>query len=47
VRRIAIADFLDRHRRPEGHLVRSWPTGNMSLWVMVMLLAYLALYYLG
>ncbi len=32
--------------RPGGLLLRSWPTGNMSLWVMVMLLAYLALYYI-
>jgi multicomponent Na+:H+ antiporter subunit D len=46
-RRLAIADFLTRHRRPDGLLLRSWPTGSMSLWVMVMLLAYLAIYYLG
>ncbi len=36
-----------RQRHPDGLLLRSWPTGNMSLWVMVMLVAYLALYYLG
>jgi multicomponent Na+:H+ antiporter subunit D len=42
-----MADSIARHRRPDGLLLRSWPTGGMALWVMVMLLAYLALYYLG
>lgn len=37
---------LIQQLRPGGLLLRSWPTGNMSLWVMVMLLAYLALYYI-
>ncbi|MDX9996139.1 MAG: hypothetical protein RBS28_12525, partial [Rhodocyclaceae bacterium] len=46
-RRLAIADFLLRHRRPEGMLMRAWPTGSMALWVMTMLLANLAFYYLG
>lgn len=36
-----------QQRQPDGLLLRSWPTGVMSLWVMVMLVAYLALYYLG
>ncbi|MBM4189275.1 MAG: Na(+)/H(+) antiporter subunit D [Betaproteobacteria bacterium] len=45
-RRLAIADFLTRHRRPEGLLMRSWPTGSMALWVMVLLLANLAFFYL-
>lgn len=36
-----------RQRQPGGLLLRSWPTGTMSLWVMVMLLAYLVLYYAG
>lgn len=36
-----------RHRQPGGFLLRSWPSGNMSLWVMVLLLSYLALYYMG
>jgi len=31
---------------PEGRLARTWPTGSMALWAMVMLLAYLLLYYL-
>ena len=39
--------FIARQRRPDGMLLRSWPTGSMSLWVMVMLLAHLAIYYLG
>src|SRR5688572_1687612 len=33
-----------RHHRPEGILARTWPTGSMALWVMVMLLAYLLIY---
>jgi len=45
-RRLAIADFVTRHRRPEGLLMRSWPTGSMALWVMVLLLANLAFFYL-
>lgn len=36
-----------RHRQPDGLLVRSWPTRSMAMWVMVMLLAYLLIYYLG
>lgn len=44
-RRLAIADFLTRHRRPEGMLMRSWPTGSMALWVMAMLLANLVFFY--
>ena len=39
--------LINRHRQPDGLLVRSWPTSNMALWVMVMLLAYLLFYYLG
>jgi multicomponent Na+:H+ antiporter subunit D len=34
-----------RQRAPQGLLVRSWATGGMALWVMVMLLAYLIFYY--
>ena len=37
---------LYRHHGPEGLLARTWPTGSMALWVMIMLLAYLLLYYL-
>ena len=43
----SLAGLIDRHRLPDGLLLRSWPTGGMSLWVMLMLLAYLVLYYLG
>ncbi|MCM2289872.1 MAG: Na(+)/H(+) antiporter subunit D [Sulfuritalea sp.] len=43
----ALAAAVVRQRRPGGLLLRSWPTGNMALWVMVMLLAYLLLYYTG
>ncbi len=38
------AATVAQQRRPEGLLLRSWPTGSMALWVLVMLLAYLALY---
>lgn len=37
---------LYRHHGPTGILARTWPTGSMALWVMVMLLAYLVLYYI-
>ena len=39
--------MTNRERRPQGFLVRTWPTGSMTLWVMVMLLGYLVLYYLS
>ncbi|MDO9225690.1 MAG: Na(+)/H(+) antiporter subunit D [Pseudomonadota bacterium] len=37
----AISNLITRHRHPSGLLLRSWPTGVMALWVMVMLLAHL------
>jgi multicomponent Na+:H+ antiporter subunit D len=43
----AAATLLARHRQPGGLLLRSWPTGSMALWVMVMLLANLVFFYLG
>ena len=39
-------DLTRRESSPHGLLVRAWPTRNMALWVVLMLLAYLALYYL-
>jgi len=42
-----LVDAVMRQRRPGGLLLRSWPTGSMALWVMVMLLAYLLFYYVG
>ncbi|MEO8409610.1 MAG: Na(+)/H(+) antiporter subunit D [Propionivibrio sp.] len=42
-----IVALIARHRQPDGMLLRSWPTGMMALWVMLMLLAYLVFYYLG
>lgn len=39
--------LITRHRLPGGLLLRSWPTGSMSLWVMLMLFGYLLLYYFG
>ncbi len=38
------AATVAQQRHPEGLLLRSWPTGSMALWVLVMLVAYLALY---
>jgi multicomponent Na+:H+ antiporter subunit D len=35
------------HVRPGGLFRRTWPTGSMAFWAMVMLLAYLGVYYLG
>ena len=32
---------LHRHHGPQGALARTWPTGSMALWAVVMLLAYL------
>ena len=37
---------LERHHGPESVLARTWPTGSMALWVMILLLAYLVFYYL-
>lgn len=37
---------LRRHHGPESTLARTWPTGSMALWVMILLLAYLLFYYL-
>lgn len=44
--RARITSALVRQQLPGGLLLRSWPTGSMSLWVMLMLLANLLLYYL-
>ena len=40
-----VVAFTLRETQPQGLLVRTWATGSMALWVMVMLLAYLVLYY--
>ena len=34
-----------REERLQRALARTWPTGSMALWMMIMLLAYLVLYY--
>ncbi len=36
---------LERHNGPDSALARTWPTGSMALWVMILLLAYLVAYY--
>jgi len=42
-----LAATVVRHRAPHGFFVRSQSTGGMTMWVMVMLLGYLVLYYMG
>jgi multicomponent Na+:H+ antiporter subunit D len=42
----ALHATLLRQHGPEGTLARTWPTGSMAIWVVVLLLAYLVLYYL-
>ncbi|MBS1229365.1 MAG: cation:proton antiporter [Proteobacteria bacterium] len=42
-----ICSLVARHRQADGLLIRSWPTRSMAMWVMVMLLAYLLVYYIG
>lgn len=42
-----LGNYIARHRQSDGALVRTWATRSMAMWVMVMLLAYLAVYYLG
>jgi len=37
---------LERHNGPDSTLARTWPTGSMALWVMILLLAYLVAYYI-
>lgn len=44
---VLLRAVISRHRQPDGFLMRSWPSGSMSLWVMVVLMSYLAMYYLG
>ncbi len=38
--------ILRRHHGPDSALARTWPTGSMALWVMILLLAYLIAYYI-
>jgi multicomponent Na+:H+ antiporter subunit D len=41
-----VLDAVERTHGQEGRLARTWATRSMALWVMVLLLGYLALYYL-
>ncbi|MDO9075094.1 MAG: Na(+)/H(+) antiporter subunit D [Rubrivivax sp.] len=41
-----VLDLVERTHGQEGRLARTWATRSMALWVMVLLLGYLALYYL-
>jgi multicomponent Na+:H+ antiporter subunit D len=47
VKAAVICTLVERHRQPDGILLRSWPTGSMAMWVMIMLLAYLLFYFVG
>jgi len=44
--RSRVLGALHRHHGPQGVLARTWPTGSMALWAVILLLAYLLLYYL-
>jgi len=39
-------DQLYRHHGPHGIIARTWPTGSMVLWVAILLVTYLALYFI-
>ena len=41
-----LVTVLRSHHGPQGVLARTWPTGSMALWAVILLLAYLLLYYL-
>lgn len=41
-----VLSVVERTHGQEGRLARTWATRSMALWVMVLMLAYLALYYL-
>lgn len=41
-----LAVAVRSHHGPQGVLARTWPTGSMALWAVILLLAYLVLYYL-
>jgi len=41
-----IGRAIYRHHGPEGAFARTWPTGSMAFWTMMMLAAYLILSYL-
>ncbi len=40
-----VLDAAFHHHGPQGMLARTWPTGSMVLWVMVLLAAFLLIYY--
>ncbi len=42
----SLLEHTVRHHGPQGWIASTWPTGNMALWVLVLLLSYLLLYYL-
>ncbi|TNF07021.1 MAG: Na(+)/H(+) antiporter subunit D [Gammaproteobacteria bacterium] len=38
-----IVDYISRHHGPQGILARTWPTGSVVTWVVVLLVVYLSL----
>lgn len=42
---IGLLAAVTRHAGLDARLARTWPTGSMALWVLVLLLGYLLLYY--
>ena len=43
--RVRVLGLLERSHGPRGAMARTWPTGSMALWMVLMLLGYLVLYY--
>lgn len=41
-----VVGYVARSHGPQGSIARTWPTGSMALWVLVLLLGYLLLYYI-
>jgi multicomponent Na+:H+ antiporter subunit D len=41
----ALVQTLERHHGPEGVLARTWPSGMMAFWAVIVLAAYLILSY--
>ena len=41
-----VLTLLERSHGPRGAMARTWATGSMALWMVLMLLGYLVLYYL-
>ncbi|TNF01634.1 MAG: Na(+)/H(+) antiporter subunit D [Gammaproteobacteria bacterium] len=38
-----VVDYITRHHGPQGILARTWPTGSVVIWVVLLLVLYLSL----